>query len=101
MARGQHQDRGTGLARTESAADREPVEHRHHDVEDDHVGLAPRDGLERLRAVVHRFHVVALDAEREDQRLTHAAVVLGDEHRGGRFVRCHDREPYGAHARAL
>ena len=93
MARGQHQDRGAALAGAQPAAHGEAVEDRHHDVEDDHVRLAQRDGFERLRPVVHRLHFVALDAEREDQRLTDAAVVLGDQHPRGGFVRCHAANP--------
>ena len=95
----QHEDRGAALARPQPPAHGEAVEDRHHDVEDDHVRLAQRDRLEGLRAVVHRLDVVALDAEGEDERLAHAAVVLGDEDPGARLVRCHAREPYEAYAR--
>ena len=61
------------------AAHGEAVDDRHHHVEHDDVGLAAVDGLERLLAVADRLDVVALEAQREHERLAHAAVVLGDE----------------------
>ena len=63
-------------------------------------GSRARDRLERLRAVVDGLDVVALDLQRQHERLAHAAVVLGDEDPRARLVRCHGREPYEAYARA-
>ena len=45
------------------------------------------DGLERLLAVADRLDVVALEPERQHERLAHAAVVLGDEDARATFGR--------------
>ena len=78
--RGQHQDRRArphhvGL---EPARDLEPVDPRHHHVEDEQVGVVRLDQLQRLVAVARAQAQEAGVTERHVDHVRDGVVVLGD-----------------------
>ena len=77
--RGEHQHRGAVALGAQHAADREPVDARHHHVDHERIeGVAPRSG-QGLDPVGHGRDVVALELESARERLPDGAVVIGDQ----------------------
>jgi hypothetical protein len=79
VARGQHEDRRAVAAGAQAAADGEPVDARHADVEHHGVEAAGGQPLQRLGAVRRALDVVALDAEGAAERARERWVVVDDE----------------------
>ncbi len=86
VARGEHQHGGAVAALAELPARSEAVDVGHEHVEHDDVGVGLDRCEQRLGTVGCGVDLVALEGERPDERVAHAAVVLGDEHaaEGGR-----------------
>src|SRR2546430_10757205 len=65
--------------RLEPLADRDAIEARHVDVEEDEVGFLGRDRVERLDAVLGLAHVVSQVSETALQQLAVRLLVVYDE----------------------
>src|SRR6266511_3554133 len=79
-ARGQHQHRQLLARAPQAAADLEPVDAWHQDIEDHRIGFVVRlEPVERLVAVRCELDLVALELERAPQRLANGPFVVDDE----------------------
>lgn len=74
---------GIGL---QPAADLEPVHARHHHVEQDQIGLLADGGLERLRAIARRNHLVIFAGQLGFQHLDVGADVVDDQNACGHRI---------------
>jgi hypothetical protein len=73
-----------GGVRLEPPADLEPVELRHHHVEEDQVRMLRAGEAERLLAIGRRQELVAVDSEASLENVDVGWVVVGDEDPRGR-----------------
>ena len=80
VARGEHQHRRPVAGRAQPAADLQPVDAGHGDVEHDGVDDVLDEVVERGAAVAGRPHVVVVGGERALERLAHGGLVVDDEH---------------------
>ena len=79
-AGGQHQHGHAVPLSADAAADLQPVDAWHQDIEDHRVGLAVRlEPVERVGAVDCELHVVALQLEGPPERVAHRAFVVDDQ----------------------
>ena len=77
--RGEQDDRDVLVELLQRARELPAVHHRHHEVEDDHVGTERAQDDEGLAAVRRWHDLEALVRERCEQQLTKIGVVVDDE----------------------
>ena len=80
------------LVGTQALQQLEPVEPRHHDVGDDHVGAVRMRRRQRGCAIAHGFDRPSV-AEQTGDVLPHVGVVVGHEHARDRAVDVRFRRP--------
>ena len=76
---GQHQDRRRAALGTQRLAHLEPVQARHHQIEDQQVAAAVGLAVQRSATVRHRRHVVAGLAQVERDQVADVGLVFGNE----------------------
>ena len=82
VARGQHQDRATITACTQSPADLQSGNSRHRHVEHHRVEALLRQNIERSDAIASQLDDVALEREGARKRLLHCRLVVDDKNPG-------------------
>ena len=78
-AGGEHQDRRAVVLEPQDATHRQPIDGRHHHVEDDDIGVLLTDDGERTSAVDRGEDLVALQVEGAGERISDGAVVVDQE----------------------
>jgi hypothetical protein len=83
VPRGEHQDRQVVAGAAQPAADLEPVQPGHHDVEHHRVRPPLGDRAERFHTVAGEVHLVPVERQGPTHRLADRAVVVDDEDEHG------------------
>jgi hypothetical protein len=89
VARGEEEDGEMGARVAQAPGDLEPVDARHHDVQDDEVGRELLDCVEGVAPVAGDAHIELLVAQRHRDEVGDAGLVVDDQH-ARRSNRCLD-----------
>jgi len=76
----QHQDRQVVTSATQLTAHLEPVEARHHHIEDHRVGAVAGYPIECLAAVLCQFDRISVEGQGAAQGFAHSAIVIDDKY---------------------